>query len=85
MQTFELALPNGLSLGNGLKAVTAWLRQSPLVLVDVVDSVGEHHKARLDLNKQVFIDSLPHEPSSSGVKSVVEAVATESESERTRL
>lgn len=53
-------------LGASWKAVRAWLRSSPLVLVQVEGGSGQLVKARLDLDKQVFIDPTPF--ASSGAR-----------------
>ena len=59
-----------LDLGSSWKAVRAWLRSGPLVLVQA-ERGGETVRARVDLDKRVFIDPTPFASYGIPVESLV--------------
>lgn len=66
-----------LDIGGGLSANQAWLTDGPIVLISASTRTGVTQNSRLDLAKGMFIDPLPGEPSSEGIKRLTQAVADE--------
>ena len=60
-------------LGNGISAVGVWPTDSPIVLIDARSS-GRQVRARLDMQKAMFLDALPGERSESGVRMLIQQV-----------
>jgi hypothetical protein len=57
-------------LGASWRAVEAWFRSGPLVLVQAERTGDQPIRARLDLDKQVFIDPTPFDSSGPLVDSL---------------
>ena len=68
---------NDWDLGASWKAVEAWLREGPLVLIRATKG-PESVRARLDLDKRLFIDPTPFESSGMRVDELVAYVRTQS-------
>jgi hypothetical protein len=63
-----------IDLGGGVTAVSVWLTDGPIVLISTRNQNGAERNSRLDLQKGMFIDPLPGDPTADGVTRVVRGV-----------
>lgn len=65
-----------LDIGGDLVATDVWISASPIVLVSTHERWNKttETKSRLDLQKQIFMDPLPGEPSREGIRDLVHSV-----------
>jgi hypothetical protein len=69
----ELSLPR-VELGKNFFATKVWVGDGPIVLVSTLNSGGVERSSRLDMQKSMFIDPLPHSPSAETVSRLIAAV-----------